>query len=164
MTKRTRRYGGFYIGDKIKHKKYGLGRVVGYLNGCIYAWFDKFDRDSGYFGQAIAPNQLINLTRIEEEKKQKEYSDKLDKKINELFSPEDGKELFKVLTKDDFMKGFNSATFEDLTTGTIEEREAKLWKLTERVAKLEMETANILTHDPLPSPYTRDVYTTTNDY
>lgn len=64
--KRTKRYGGFLIGDRVEHKKFGKGVVEGYFNGCIFVWFDKFVMNGDYFGSSIAPNQLINLTRLKE--------------------------------------------------------------------------------------------------
>lgn len=166
--KRTKRYGGFLIGDRVKTKhdyNIGNGEVVGMREGYLLVKFIVLGNSVLNF--AFMPNQLINLTRQEEE---------FDKFLNEgeieiPLSKEEAKEIEERLKRME-MENWKPedhnimpyTPFVDLITGTIEEREAKLWKLKERVAKLEMETANILTPDPLPSPYPRDVYTTTNDY
>lgn len=173
MTKRTKRYGGFRIGDRVYPKnkrdwRLDEGNVIQLQDGKVFAQF----YDCGFTNPVVAfmPNELINLTRIEEEKKQKEYSDKIDKKINELFSPEDGKRLLSVFSENKERKGVidynpdNLKPFEDLFKLSIKERERKISELKERVANLETDTANILNTDPLPFPYTRDVYTSTNDY
>lgn len=117
IMKRTKRYGGFLIGDRVQRKD---GVFKDLYPGIITAMrlgrltVQWVDLNHKIFKSCFQPKDLINLTRQEEERKQKELSDKIDKKINELFSPEDGKELFKVLTQDDFMKDFKPTPFEDL--------------------------------------------------
>lgn len=137
--KRTRRYGGFRIGDRVKHKKFGKGVVEGYFNGCIFVWFDKFVTNGDYFGSTIAPNQLINLTRIEENK----ITDPLP-----LMREETAKKLAELLLKSN----------EDLINKRAEESINLMAKDANDVVSA------IFAPDPLPSPYTRDVYTSSKDF
>lgn len=128
--KRTKRYGGFLIGDRVKHKKFGKGVVEGYFNGCIFVWFDKFVMNGDYFGSSIAPNQLINLTRIEEEKVGRFLNKAINEGVFEIpLTEEDAKDII-AKKQQEYVKHFARKHF----------------------------------GDPLPSPYTRDVYTTTKDY
>lgn len=107
--KRTKRYGGFRIGDRVKHEHFGTGVVTGYYCGCIFVDFDiRTDVDCPF-----APNQLINLTSIEEN-------------IGKILEP------------------------------------APL--ISEEINRLMGSICKILEYSPLPSPYTRDVYSTTNDF
>lgn len=68
MTKRTKRYGGFLIGDKVKAKDYdnlNNGEVVGFLNGYLKCVFNEI---TPRVEVVFAPNQLINITRLDEER------------------------------------------------------------------------------------------------
>ena len=66
--KRTKRYGGFLVGDRVRYKNCGFidieGEVVELKNGnIIMAQMGDIDSKLSF-----APNQLINLTRQEEDK------------------------------------------------------------------------------------------------
>lgn len=67
MTKRTKRYGGFLVGDRVY---YGTGfmkicgKVVDLRHGRIIVTF----HSNPYEVFSFAPNELINLTRQEEER------------------------------------------------------------------------------------------------
>ena len=66
--KRTKRYGGFLVGDEVITKvKYdmGKGRVVDMRGGFLAVRFD------GGLELGFMPNQLINLTRFEDDEEYK---------------------------------------------------------------------------------------------
>lgn len=137
--KRTKRYGGFRIGDKVQRKdgkfiKFQPALVIGFSNGYIRTHWTM--NDGTYFESVFAPNQLINLTRIEEE--EKEIDDKIKRYKNELKDINDEiEEDFRLI--------------KDFVNEALRQTEIFLSPLTPY-------------GDPLPSPYTRDVYTTTKDY
>lgn len=121
---RTKRYGGFLVGDRVQRKdgvfnKLSSGMVTGMGHGFIYTkWTDLNGKD---FGAIFSPNQLINLTRQEEDRIPKfpRLSDGLTEEIKART-----KEYMKILE--------HPIPFVDLTTGTIEEREEKLRRLAEQ--------------------------------
>lgn len=137
MSKRTRRYGGFRIGDKVKAKGYDKlnGEVVGFLNGYLKCVFNEI---TPRVEVVFAPNQLINLTRIEENKITDllpPMSEETAKELDERFDAIDEK------NKRTPMVIFTNPTREHWTKRFIDE---------------------LL--NEFPSPYTRDVYTSSKDY
>lgn len=134
--KRTKRYGGFRIGDRIypKNKKdwrLDEGKVIQLQDGKVFAQF----YDCGFINPVIAfmPNQLINLTRIEESKR---------KIIDPIppISEESAKELDSILKR----------------------MGMEIWK--PEVHDIMPPQFKLDVKPNLPSPYTRDVYTSTKDY
>lgn len=155
--KRTKRYGGFLIGDRVKHKKYGKGVVDGYFNGCIFVWFDKFVMNGDYFGSSIAPNQLINLTRIEEENKKiidplPPMSEETAKEIEERFYSFCGKHNITPPKAN-----FNPAK-------EIDDLKAARDFVNEALRQTELFISSLNPLADLPSPYIRDVYTSSKDF
>lgn len=130
MTKRTKRYGGFLIGDRVRVKDTaktsckGSGRVIAY-NGPMLV-VESYPM-KGMIHE-FAPRQLINLTRIEEE-----YL------------------VSKSLMNEKLKNQRDIEMARDFVDEALRQTEIFLSPLS-------------LCGDPLPSPYTRDVYTTTKDY
>lgn len=132
MTKRTKRYGGFRIGDRVRVKETRLskfgeellgGNVIQLKYGMVMV--ESLDRLNHVFRSWHSPTQLINLTRIEED---------FDKFLNEgeidiPLTEEDAKDII-AKKQQEYVKHFARKYF----------------------------------GDPLPTPYTRDVYTSTKDY
>lgn len=116
--KRTKRYGGFLVGDKVRYKKCGFidieGEVVGFCNGNIIMAFrgDLNNRLS------FAPNQLINLTRQEEKMKAK----RIDWDIEEAFKKIFGKSSVEAIrdTLDLQAKWLMSKFNSDVKIGTYD--------------------------------------------
>lgn len=139
--KRTKRYGGFVVGDRVrpKHKMYdsvGIGEVVGMTDGKLIVLFivpSNGWMEEGKFKSAFMPNQLVNLTRIEEE----------NKKITDPMPPKADFNLAKEIDELKAIRGF--------VAEALRQTEIFLSPLTP-------------CGDSLPSPYTRDIYTTTKDY
>lgn len=181
--KRTKRYGGFLIGDRVRVKDTaktsckGSGRVIAY-NGPMLV-VESYPM-KGMIHE-FAPRQLINLTRIEEEKKQEEYLDKLDKKIDELFSGE-GEILISEFSYDPDnpkspkeMSEETEAYWERVNTIWANFNIALMNRDFDTVNKMMKESFGVfgsnhpLYHlkdatDNLPSPYTRDVYSSSLDF
>lgn len=74
MNKRTKRYGGFLVGDRVKSKNGQLGTVKDMKKGNLIILFDKC---SAYI--PLMPNQVINLTQKDEERL-KEINEELDRR------------------------------------------------------------------------------------
>lgn len=169
MTKRTKRYGEFRIGDKVQRKDglfkdLAFGVVTDMKCGFIYTkWTDLRGQD---FISTYSPNQLINLTRIEEENRKitdplppfpKGLAEELNKRCERYL---------KIINQDDF----KPTSFEDFVTGLINEREEKLRKLAEQElcetygVEFPIKDNPLLNLCPLPSPYTRDGYTSSKDF
>ena len=151
MTKRTKRYGGFRIGDRVRVKKKAdavywdfecmmegtvVSKIKGYLN------IEFIDKNGGkhYFGRY--PYQLINLTRIKEER-ESDIEERLKRMGMENWKPKD----------------------HDIMPPSQEE----LKVIKDFVDEALRQTEIFLSHlspcgDPLPSPYTRDVYCCTLNY
>ena len=132
MSKRTKRYGGFLIGDRVRvktHPVLGEGKVVGYDDGYIKIYFADYDShwqcDDKEF--AFMPYQLINLTRQEECERNKKLLDE------------------KLKNQRDIQMAL------DFVNEALRQTELFLSPLSPY-------------GDPLPSPYTRDVYCSTKDY
>lgn len=125
--KRTKRYGGFRIGDRVrvKGKQYKWlkeGVVKALTDGYCSVYFkENSELLSEPVHYCFMPNQLINLTRIEEQ-------EQLKKMLNEL---------------------------EEISQRSVEISNKTLESMKEW---------HRLTFPPFPSPYTRDVYTTTKDF
>ena len=62
-SKRTKRYGGFLVGDRVQDRRGKRGTVVNMQRGRLTVQFDGI-----YNKFTIMPNQLINLTRQWEDK------------------------------------------------------------------------------------------------
>ena len=155
--KRTKRYGGFRIGDRVKTKhdyNIGEGEVVGMRDGYLLVKFIVLG--NGVVDFAFMPNQLINLTRIEEEK----ITDPLP-----LMREETAKEI-----EERFIAFCNKnkitppkANFNPAKE--IDELKAIRGFVAEALRQTEIFLSPLTPcGSPLPSPYTRDVYTTTKDY
>lgn len=174
--KRTKRYGGFRIGDKVRYKKtLTEGDVTGFTRGYVVVDFPINDRLTQIV--SLMPNQLINLTRIEEESRKitdplppfpKDLAEEIDKRCEAYL---------KIINQDDFMKDFKPTPFEDLLK---KERLVPKSEMNERLKrqhnlsdKLELKQSEIflrklengwLDSKGLPSPYTRDVYSSSKDF
>lgn len=181
---RTKRYGGFLVGDRVRVKDTaktsckGSGRVMGYNGAKIVV--ESYPME-GMIDEFM-PNQLINLTRIEE-KKMKEIPEL--PPINEGTAKELNdkvREYIKILEYDP-LKNFKPTPFEDLfkkehlvPKSEMNERLKKQEDLLKKKIKAERDfVAKVLRqteifispltpYGDLPSPYTRDVYTSTKDY
>lgn len=171
MTKRTKRYGGFLIGDKVrvKGKRYEwlkVGVVKALTDGYCSLYFKENSEllsEPVYY--CFMPNQLINLTRIEEE----------DRKITDPLPPLP-KCLVEEINKraEAFNKIINFKPQQlpfkfDFSDSFGELRK---WN-TEDLLKKEHSNGALGTPPPKfklnvkpnhPSPYTRDVYSYTVDF
>lgn len=149
--KRTKRYGGFLVGDRVKVKETakcsakGSGRVMAYNGAKIVV--ESYPMEGMI--EEFMPNQLINLTRQEEEEQElhektqfpwtsKEKQKQIEN-IEELLGlnkrctfPFLYIKNPKAISQDDFMKEFNPTPYVDLITCSIKEREEKLRKLAEQ--------------------------------
>lgn len=121
--KRTKRYGGFLVGDKVKAKGYDKlnGEVVGFLNGYLKCVFNEI---APRVEVVFAPNQLINLTRIEEER------------------TKGGIGTIPPKTKLVVLEDLPVTPFEDKVIGNIQEARLKLAELQDKELKAEREFIN----------------------
>lgn len=127
--KRTKRYGGFRIGDRVrvKGKQYKWlkeGVVKALTDGYCSVYFkENSELLSEPVHYCFMPNQLINLTRIEEKKRRitdplppfpKGLAEELNKRCEGYL---------KIINQDDFMKDFKPTPFENLLKRERQERE-----------------------------------------
>lgn len=160
--KRTKRYGGFRIGDRVypKNKKdwrLDEGKVIHFQNGYVIAQFF----DCGFTNPVLPfmPNQLINLTRQQEER------------------TNGGIGTIPPKTKLVVLEDLPATPFKTKVIGNIQEARLKLGKLQDIKLKAERDlviealrqTELILSPlqpygDSIPEPYKREMYSTTKDY
>lgn len=200
--KRTKRYGGFLVGDRVRVKKKAdavywdfecmmegtvVSKIKGYLN------IEFIDKNGGkhYFGRY--PYQLINLTRQEECERNKEQLDKFTRKhfnqsadeylkedmemtkkiIEDFCKPMTSLPRFDWISQDDLLKGLEDHDImppkANFNPAKEMREKAELEMIKDFVDEALRQTEIFLSPlsplgDTLPSPYTRDVYTTTKDY
>lgn len=66
MTTRTKRYGGFLVGDRVRFM-HTEGKVIDLRGGSVIVLFHNDDNEP--YALATMPNQLTNLTREEEDER-----------------------------------------------------------------------------------------------
>lgn len=149
--KRTKRYGGFLIGDRVRprdnidNKYVGEATITQLLkDGKVEVKLSKpiYDeiRDYTYYYLSYYPNQLINITMLDEQES------------NLRIKTQKARQMLKEA----------NARQEKLSKIMLELDRLKVGYC---IQKNEIEYKPYYTFgNPLPSPYTRDVYTTTKDY
>lgn len=168
--KRTKRYGGFRIGDRVRTKhdyNIGNGEVVGMRDGYLLVKFIVLG--NGIMEFAVMPNRLINLTRIEEER-EAEIKERLKRMGFENWKTEDYDIMppntpFPISPENMFK---SCKDIEDKIKKIGDEiystkLELDRLKVRDCIQYKEWDINRIVARD-LSSPYTRDVYSCTLNY